>query len=183
METAVKASMDEKRSATPEELERFGKARDERAQVDDQIATFRAAAEREARAADARKGDAGEETGRAAGVQITSEPLQYGPGSGHSYFLDMARTEIRRGDGDGGVGAAAERMKRHAQEIDKIMPERRAAVDRRSRQTFEDTFAASPADQQRLRQMERAGISPFEREAVHLPHRRPGQLRRCRRSG
>jgi HK97 family phage major capsid protein len=134
--------------------------------IDAQLERRKAQADREDRAAAARKGDEGAETGRAAGVQITSEPLQYGPGSGHSYFLDMARTEIRRGDGDGGVGAAAERMKRHAQEIDKIMPERRAAVDRRSRQAFEDTFAASPADQQRLRRMERAGISPFEKRFI-----------------
>src|SRR6185437_10454424 len=160
---------DEKRSATPEELEKFAKAKEERAQVDDQVKTFKEQAEREQRAAASRAatGAAGqEERGDASGARavITSEPTVYGPGSGHSYFLDMARRDFRQGDGDGGPGAAATRMQRHAQEIDKVMPERRAAVERRASKAYEEAFTASPAERRALARMERQGISPFERE-------------------
>ena len=169
MTAAVKPSIDEKRSATPEELEKFTRAKEERAQVDDQVKTFKEQAEREQRAAASRAATGAtdrEERGDASGARavITSEPTVYGPGQRHSYFLDMARHDLRRGEGDGGVNAAVDRMNRHAQEIDKVMPERRAAVERRASKAYEEAFTGSAAEQRALSRMERMGISPFERE-------------------
>ena len=135
-------------------------------EIDTQIERLTAQRDSDKRAADlaAATGGTGDQRGTASGVTVTSEPTTYGFGSGHSYFLDMARTDLRRGDGDGGVNAAAARMKRHAQEVDKVMPERRAAVERRSAKAYEEAFASNPAEQRRLARMEKMGVSPFERE-------------------
>ena len=102
----------------------------------------------------------------ATGAQVTNEPTVYGRGSGHSYFLDQARVALAQSGQFHSkyLDQAIERQRRHAQEIDKLMPERRAAVERRAARAYEDAFASSPADERRLAQMERHGISPFERE-------------------
>lgn len=160
----------EKRAATKEELAGFDAKEAEARDLDAQIEKFTAQAEREQRAADARAktGDTDRPvTGAADGDRrhvVTSEPTVYGQGSGHSYFLDMARRDMRRGDGDGGVNAAADRMNRHAQEIDKIMPERRAAVERRASKAYEESFASNRHERRALARMEKMGVSPFERE-------------------
>jgi HK97 family phage major capsid protein len=136
------------------------------ARIDERLTELRAQRDRDAAAAKTREGDPGPVGDPAADprMHITNEPTTYGRGSGHSYWLDLARTEMRRGDGDGGVSAAGDRIKRHAQEIDKVMPERRARVEARSRKQYEEAFASTPAEQRKLAQMERMGISPFERE-------------------
>lgn len=51
-------------------------------------------------------------------VEVRSEPLTYQAGNGHSYFLDLARMQLNRGDADGGVAAAAARLQRHGAEMD-----------------------------------------------------------------
>lgn len=61
---------------------------------------------------------------RRASVSVGAEPQVYGDGSGHSYFLDFLRAELRSGDGDGGPDAARERLKRHAAELDVELPAR-----------------------------------------------------------
>lgn len=146
--------------------EAFDKAVADIADIDAQLKRMTDQRDREARAAEARKGDEGDEGGRASGVKVTSEPTTYGRGEGNSYFLDQARVQMAQTGQyvSKYVDQALERQKRHAQEIDKVMPERRAAVARRASKAYEDAFAATPADQRRLSQMERAGISPFERE-------------------
>lgn len=67
-------------------------------------------------------------------VEVTSEPRTYDREAGHSYFLDLARVQLNRGDGDGGVSAALDRLQRHGSEIDVEMPKRerarRAAAER-----------------------------------------------------
>ena len=60
-------------------------------------------------------------------VEVRSEPLTYQDGSGHSYFLDLARMQLNRGDGDGGVAAAAARLQRHGAEMDVEFPKRERA--------------------------------------------------------
>ena len=54
------------------------------------------------------------------GARVLSEPTIYGNGSGNSYFLDLARGQIR-GDAD-----ALGRLTRHAQELDVDLPKREA---------------------------------------------------------
>ncbi|MEV5953733.1 phage major capsid protein [Streptomyces sp. NPDC051987] len=67
-------------------------------------------------------------------IEVVDEPRTYAREAGHSYFLDLARVQLNRGDGDGGVSAALERLQRHGAEIDADMPKRerarRAAADR-----------------------------------------------------
>lgn len=71
---------------------------------------------------------AGSDTGtrRSGGAVITHEPHIYDKGRRHSYFLDMVRSDLNRGDGDGGVQAARERLQRHAQELAVDLPAREA---------------------------------------------------------
>lgn len=169
-------------SNTPEELAEYdrlfgtaasdGKAASpgEIGQVDEQLKRHRDQRDREARAAAARAGDPADVRPVASGAQVTGEPTTYGRGSGQSYFLDMARTQMSMAGlfQSKFTDQAIERQKRHAGEIDKVMPERRAAVERRAARSYEDAFASTPADQQRLARMERAGISPFEREKRYI---------------
>lgn len=64
-------------------------------------------------------------------VEVVSEPKTYERGTKHSYFLDVVRAQLSRGDGDGGVSAAQDRLRRHTQELDVEMPkreQRRAAL-------------------------------------------------------
>ncbi|MEV8031392.1 phage major capsid protein [Streptomyces sp. NPDC086182] len=60
-------------------------------------------------------------------AEIISEPKTYERDSGHSYFLDLARVQLNRGDGDGGLSAASARLQRHGQEMDVEMPKREAS--------------------------------------------------------
>jgi HK97 family phage major capsid protein len=60
------------------------------------------------------------------GEGVRSEPATYQRGDKHSYFLDLIRSNMGRGDGDGGVEAARERLARHGREIDVEMPKRDA---------------------------------------------------------
>jgi HK97 family phage major capsid protein len=60
-------------------------------------------------------------------VEVRSEPLTYEAGSGHSYFLDLARMQLNRGDADGGVSAAVVRLQRHGAEMDVEFPKRERA--------------------------------------------------------
>jgi HK97 family phage major capsid protein len=60
-------------------------------------------------------------------VEVRSEPLTYENGSGHSYFLDLARMQLNRGDADGGVNEAVKRLQRHGAEMDVEFPKRERA--------------------------------------------------------
>lgn len=61
-------------------------------------------------------------------VKVLSEPRVYDD-TRHSYFLDLVRSEINRGDGDGGVGQARERLSRHEAELRVDLPAREARRD------------------------------------------------------
>jgi HK97 family phage major capsid protein len=63
------------------------------------------------------------------GAVVTRERKTYDPGERHSYFLDLARTKLGQGDGDGGIDAARDRLERHAKELDVDLPAREARRD------------------------------------------------------
>ena len=135
--------------------------------IDAQLEKLRGQREREKRAAELRAGDPGPDDGSAGGrARITREQTTYGRGEGQSYFLDQARVQMAQAGlfQSKYLDQAIDRQKLHAQEIDKIMPERRAAVQRRADKAYEDAFASTPAEQRALAQMQRAGRSPFEKE-------------------
>jgi hypothetical protein len=135
------ASVTETRDATPEELAAFDEKRGAIKTIDDEVATLTSritdleADEKREQAAAAAYAQAGQ-TGqrREGGARVISEPTAYGREQRHSYFLDLARDQLGRGEGDGGVQAARERLRRHAQELAVEMPiretNRRAAAQR-----------------------------------------------------
>jgi HK97 family phage major capsid protein len=112
-------------SNTPEELTEYDQAVKDIGDVDAQLKRLRDQQGRDTRAAATRAGDARPETG-AAGIQVTREPQVYGAHSGHSYFLDLCRAQLNRGDGDGGVSAARDRQRRHQEELHVELPKREA---------------------------------------------------------
>ncbi|GAA5076653.1 HK97 family phage major capsid protein [Thermocatellispora tengchongensis] len=123
----------ESRNLTEEERSAFDAAAAALRAHDAEIAEARARVE-EVEAAQQRRanadqlaaklGQTGPEDPHRPRVEVLSEPTQYGRGRRHSYWLDLARTELNRGDGDGGVQAARERLQRHAQELDVDLPKR-----------------------------------------------------------
>jgi HK97 family phage major capsid protein len=115
----------EKLAAHNEAMEALKGIGAELAQVDERLTELREQQARDAKAAELRAGNAGPETGRAGPrATITSEPTVYGEHSGHSYFLDLCRVTVNRGDGDGGLAKARERQQRHQEELRVDLPER-----------------------------------------------------------
>lgn len=112
----------ESRSALTEDEEtRYGELREERTKVEARIAQLED--EEHRRSADA---TAREKLGNEPAAVVTNEATTYGRGSGNSYFLDIARSQVR------GDAAASERLQRHAQELDVDLPKREAARARRA---------------------------------------------------
>lgn len=99
-------------------------------------------------------------------VTVLSEPRTYDPAFRHSYFLDLARDQLGRGDGDGGVEEARSRLRRHREELD---------VDLPAREARRDQLAHEGAD----RQFRRDGYSRGARETAFEkrvnPNRADGQ--------
>lgn len=133
----------EKRQPTDGESATFQEKRAAIKKIDDDVTALQAriaeAVEDEKRdaaaaAAFAETGQTGEKRERGAGgARVLSEPMTYGRHDRRSsYFLDLARDQMGRGDADGGVGAARERLARHAKEMDVEMPARHAARDQRA---------------------------------------------------
>ena len=109
------------------------------AAVETQIREEEAAEARatQTRAAQVAAGTSPTGTGRSGGAVVLSEPRVYGKHARSSYFLDLVRSDLNRGDGDGGVQAARERLQRHASELAVDLPAREArrteAADRQLR--------------------------------------------------
>jgi hypothetical protein len=120
---AEQKAFDEKRAA-------IAKLDDEREQLEARIKTAEEDEKRELAAAGAYKevGLTGPER-REGGAKVGAEPHVYGKHSRSSYFLDLVRNDLNRGDGDGGVQAARQRLQRHAQELAVDLPAREARRD------------------------------------------------------
>ncbi|MCH0555810.1 phage major capsid protein [Streptomyces sp. MUM 16J] len=122
------ASNEKRDKLTAEEQARFDQLETEIREIDERMRELDEQQQRDDQAADMAKRYG---VGR---VEVTSEPRTYERDSGHSYFLDLARMQLNRGDGDGGVAEAAARLQRHGAEMDVEMPKRerarRAAAER-----------------------------------------------------
>jgi HK97 family phage major capsid protein len=160
------------------EQEKYDALKAELDPLDNQLQEFRAQREREQRAAAARAGDpatvdAGQ-GGRASAVQVLSEPMVYGRGSGHSFFLDQARKDLGRGDGDGGVSEARARQERHEQELRVEMPKRLERRARQAERAWEEVASGQLQKRSRVRRREERALErflgeggkPFERRAI-----------------
>lgn len=159
---------------TAEQRDRWDTLETQISDIDGDISRHERQAERESRAAAARAATTGGTTTdlSPSGVQVVSEPQTYGRGSGHSYFLDMARDSLSRGDGDGGVRAARDRLNRHQVELDVEMPRRREARERRARDQYDRASVSGSSAERRaaergMERMARAGVSPFESRAMN----------------
>jgi HK97 family phage major capsid protein len=130
----------DKRGLTDAEEKTFGEKRDAITAKDTEIA---AAQKRIAELEDIEKrsenadkiaaefGQRGEQ--RTPRAKVGAEPMTYNRWNrNHSYFLDLARVELRRGDGDGGVEEARARLLRHANELDVEMPKRQQVREQRA---------------------------------------------------
>jgi HK97 family phage major capsid protein len=133
--------------------------------IDARLVQLREQRDREAKAAELRKGDAGPADGRASGVTVTAEPQVYGEYSGHSYFLDLCRATLNRGDGDGGLAKARERQQRHQEELRVDLPEREAR-------------RAKDADRQLERRLSGAGLEGGSRMERRMARRERRTLER-----
>jgi HK97 family phage major capsid protein len=125
---------------TEEQQSRWDALEEERGTVQTAItrdekrrATLAAMATEQVDSGTAVTGDGAENRARpAGGATVTAAPQIYGRGSGHSYFLDLARVQLNQGDADGGVEAARSRLSRHAEELRTDLPKREAARARRA---------------------------------------------------
>lgn len=142
LDEVLKAPTTEQRALTPEEATAFDEKRAavvaKDGEIDALAKRIEEAEDIERRQANvdglaAKLGQGGEQRGNGP-AKVLSEPLTYQEGSGHSYFLDLARAQLNRGDGDGGVQAATERLKRHTAELDVELPAREARRAERARQ-------------------------------------------------
>ncbi|MFI6332922.1 phage major capsid protein [Micromonospora chersina] len=175
------AAEQEDRAPTDTESAAWQEKRAEVRKLDDQIEQLRGRIKdaeedekREQAAADAYKevGQTGPGTERKqGGARVTSEPMTYGrQARRHSYFLDMARAELGRGDGDGGVSAARERLARHAKELDVEMPAREAAREARAQRALD-----AIEDSRGWSAEQRASVFERGQEQRVLPNRTDGQ--------
>jgi len=124
-------SAEQRLALTDDETARYQALATERTRLEEREAQL---VEEEARRAKTAAGD--QRRGTTPVATITSEPRVYDPAARHSYFLDMARVQLGRGDGDGGVAEARARQERHARELEVELPAREA---RRDAAAFEQT--------------------------------------------
>jgi hypothetical protein len=135
-----------------------------------------------------RRNEAAAASAQSPSVSIVDEPLTYRRDNAHagmeqrSYYRDLA---LVHGPGitlqtGGSRDLAQERLIRHAQEMDVIMPAKQKAAERRAREQFEKAegeFIASHRDSRvdRLRQETRDGVSYNPFEARVTPSETQGQ--------
>jgi HK97 family phage major capsid protein len=152
---------------TSEELAEYGQIETDLGETDGQLKRMRDQRDRETRAAASRAGDPATVTGRTNDpVTITSEPMIYGAYTGHSYFLDLCRTTLSRGDGDGGVSAARDRQHRHQQELAVEMPAREKRREQEASSRLERRLSGQDLEggtrrERRMSRMERRTLERF----------------------
>ena len=161
---------------TAEQTTQFDTLEAEINTLDGEIERRERQAEREQRAAASRAGTSGGATTdhtngtggqRRTGWSIGAEPTVYGRGSRHSYFMDMARDALNKGDGDGGPTEARARLRRHAEEIDVELPARQEALERAATKRYEEALIEGSARERRAAaRMLAQGTSMFERRAM-----------------
>lgn len=161
-------------SLTTEQRARWDELETQVTDLDGEVERRTRQAEREQRAAADRAARTGGQGGditngnpAVSGWSVGAEPQIYGKGSKNSYFLDLARSELNRGEGHGGPTAARDRLKRHAQEIDVELPKRQLELDRRADQALQEALmTGSPRERRAAQRMYEAGLSPFERRFI-----------------
>jgi len=163
LDAVIDAPTKEARNLTDEETAKFNEARAAVKAKDEEIEALQGrikdaeeAEARDARAAEIRA-QFGQEGPQPTGARVTSEPLTYQRGNGHSYFMDLANSQLRND------GAALARLQRHETELRVELPARERRRDE--------------AAQRELRSV--PGVSERQRESVFEkrvnPNRTDGQ--------
>lgn len=161
---------------TAEQTTQFDTLEEQINTVDGEIERRQRQEERETRAAASRAGNSGGTSTdhsngagsqRRTGWSVGAEPTVYGRGSRHSYFMDMARDALNKGDGDGGPTEARTRLRKHSQEIDVELPARQEALERAATKKYEEALIEGSARERRAAaRMLAQGTSMFERRAM-----------------
>lgn len=125
VDAAIEAPTKENRNLTDAEKTAFDAAREalkahdaEVEELQGRITEAEQAEAREARAAEIRNQYGDAPGGGGTGARVVSEPLTYQRGNGRSYFLDLARAQVR------GDAAALARLQAHEVELRVEMPKR-----------------------------------------------------------
>jgi HK97 family phage major capsid protein len=138
LDAILAAPTAEKRGLTADEDTAFAEKRDAIKAKDDELGKLQGRIAElediETRGAAADKLAAKYQPAGRAPAQVASEPRTYGVGSKSSYFLDLARSQVGQGDGDGGVTAARDRLARHGKELEVELPKREARRNQRAEQ-------------------------------------------------
>jgi len=163
------------RDLTADEEKNYQDARKEIRGLGERVDDLKAEQEREKRAAAARADGTTTTVGTGGSVTVTSEPQTYSRYSPHSYFADLARVKFAKADGDGGLGAAEQRLGRHRAELAVELPARRQRRERQAtaqlEQHTQERLSALPS---RIRRREERmidrwlglGMPVFERRAT-----------------
>ena len=165
------------RDLSADEEARYQAARTEIRALGERLDDLADQAAREERARAARAGQEGvaDDHGsgaRASGLQVTSEPTVYGRYSGNSYWLDLARADLNRGQD---VPGARERLGRHAQELSVDLPRRREQrarlADARVQEVLQSQVMSMPAglrrrEERRVEMFLGSGLGVFEQRAI-----------------
>jgi len=163
------------RTMTAEETTAYDGNMTEVRALNSRLDDLRDEAAREARGAAARADGTTTTAGTGDAVTVTREPQIYERYSPHSYFADLARISLKRGDGDGGPGHAEQRLSRHRDELNVELParrERRArAASRELEAHTQESLSALPSrvrrrEERRIEQWLGLGMPVFERRAV-----------------
>lgn len=123
----------EKRGLNSDETTNFDAKLAEVTKIDEEIAKTEAriaevdAQEKRAAKATAVLGETGSADRQPGGAVVTSEPMTYERGNGHSYFLDLARAQLQNN------AEARSRLERHATELRVELPKREARRDEAAR--------------------------------------------------
>lgn len=95
------------------------------------------------------------------------EKRTYERGNGHSWIADQARVALGRGDGDGGLDAARQRLAAHQREVDAELPRLLARRDAEARAATEAALTGSLAEVRALERFTAAGGRIFgEQRAI-----------------
>jgi HK97 family phage major capsid protein len=161
------------RATTAEEDTRYGANMTEIRALNERLDDLGDQAQREERARAARAGNAGmaDDHGSgapaASGAQVTSEPMIYGQHAPHSYWLDLARAELRQDRGPDGLSGAQERLNRHAAELRVELPKRQERRAQAARGEVERLHSRSRAEERAMEQFYGSGGQVFEKRAIN----------------
>ena len=157
------------RDLSADEEKRYQDARKEIRALNERLDDLGEQAQREERARASRAdgttsvADEGGSGARASGVQVTAEPTIYGQHGPHSYWLDLGRDAMNRGDVDG----ARDRLARHAAELRVELPKRQERRAKTARERVEGIHSGSRREERALERFYNSGMQMFEKRAIN----------------